>query len=233
MFFFGSPNFLYLLFLLPLAILFFWVILSHLESIKRQFHAPSLSHLGKTSGRFRYARLTLWFVLGSASLILALADPQIEREQVELVYSKLDLVFLLDTSPSMRARDIVPSRIDRAREEIRNLIIHQGQNIGRVGLVNFSGSSMILSSRRSECSRPVALEKLAREYVLFFWDIEPWGLTHQELASRLGQDTNEAAAEALARALEDGEHCRYAADDAARWQQAFREDLEELKKLSV
>jgi len=74
-----------------------------------------------------------------------LSEPRFEVERQEDIYRKINVVFLLDTSLSMRARDIAPSRIDRARQEIQNFILHRRENIGQIGLVNFAGSSVILS----------------------------------------------------------------------------------------
>ena len=74
-----------------------------------------------------------------------MAEPQIELKREEPIYKKINVVFLLDTSLSMRAKDIAPSRIDRARQEIQNFILHRNENIGQIGLVTFAGSSVILS----------------------------------------------------------------------------------------
>jgi Ca-activated chloride channel family protein len=62
--------------------------------------------------------------------------PEFERE---------DLVIMLDRSASMRAHDVRPSRFSRATEEIRNFLRNKPENIDRVGLVGFAGTSVILS----------------------------------------------------------------------------------------
>ncbi|MBI4456024.1 MAG: VWA domain-containing protein [Acidobacteria bacterium] len=143
---FGAPKFLYLLFSLPVAALLFWIILHQVERVRRQFQMRQVLRTSNLSTRARYFRLTLLFVLGCASLILALAEPQVEHQKQREIYQKIDVVFLLDNSLSMRARDLAPSRLERAREEIQNFIIHKANaNIGRMGLVSFSGSSVILS----------------------------------------------------------------------------------------
>ena len=142
---FGAPQYLNLLFLLPLAVLLFWFILRYITKIRTQFQMDQVERLSHLSTRFRYVRLTFLFVLASGSLILAVAEPQFELKREEPIYKKINVVFLLDTSLSMRARDIAPSRIDRAREEIQNFILHRNENIGQIGLVNFAGSSVILS----------------------------------------------------------------------------------------
>jgi Ca-activated chloride channel family protein len=142
---FSDPRYLNLLFLLPVAVLLFWLILRYITKIRTQFEIGQVERLSHLSTRFRYVRLTFLFVLAAGSLILAVAEPQIELKREEPIYKKINVIFLLDTSLSMRARDIAPSRIERAREEIQNFILHRNENIGQIGLVSFAGSSVILS----------------------------------------------------------------------------------------
>jgi Ca-activated chloride channel family protein len=52
---------------------------------------------------------------------------------------------MLDRSASMRAHDVSPSRFSRATDEIRNFLKSKPDNIDRVGLVGFAGTSVILS----------------------------------------------------------------------------------------
>ncbi|MBI2821245.1 MAG: VWA domain-containing protein [Acidobacteria bacterium] len=143
---FAAPEYLNLLFALPVALFLFWLILHYIERVRSPFRMSQVVRSGRPSTRFRYVRLAMLFILGCASLILALAQPQMEQRKRRQIYQKIDVVFLLDTSLSMRARDIPPSRMERAREEIQNFISHRGSaNIGRISLVSFAGSSVIVS----------------------------------------------------------------------------------------
>ena len=49
---------------------------------------------------------------------------------------------MLDRSASMRAHDVSPSRFSRATAEIRNFCSNKPENIDRVGLVGFAGTSL-------------------------------------------------------------------------------------------
>jgi len=60
-------------------------------------------------------------------------------------YERQDLVLMLDRSASMRAHDITPSRFARATTEIRTFLERKPEGVGRVGLVGFAGSSLVLS----------------------------------------------------------------------------------------
>ena len=100
---FSSPNYLNLLYLLPIAVFLFWLILHHLDKVRSQFQMTQVARVGHVSNQFRYVRLAFLFVLGCGSLILALAEPQMEVTREEDIYRKVNVVFLLDTSLSMRA----------------------------------------------------------------------------------------------------------------------------------
>ena len=78
-------------------------------------------------------------------LVAALTRPQLLRERIEPQYERQALVLILDRSVSMRARDILPSRAERALIEIKNFLRRKPDAIERVGLVGFAGSPVILA----------------------------------------------------------------------------------------
>ena len=78
-------------------------------------------------------------------LVAALTEPQLLRERTEPEYERQSLILILDRSVSMRARDILPSRAERALVEIKNFLRRKPDAIERVGLVGFAGSPVILA----------------------------------------------------------------------------------------
>ena len=84
----------------------------------------------------------LLYWLGSAALIAALAGPEISvREEVYLSRG-IDIMIVLDQSPSMGAKDFPPvNRFDTARDMIRRFIA--GRSGDSIGLVSF-GSDAVL-----------------------------------------------------------------------------------------
>lgn len=70
---------------------------------------------------------------------LAILGPQIGTRIKPVERKGVDLVFALDTSVSMDANDVKPSRIDKAKFEIARLI--RGLKGDRVGIIVFAGSS--------------------------------------------------------------------------------------------
>lgn len=147
---FLQPQYFKLLFLLA-ALLPLWLYyLSTKLRTRRDLGDPRtlarISHL--SSVRASFLR-TLLFNLVLASLIVALAHPQRMREKSVAQPKGMDLVFLLDTSPSMRAEDVSPSRLGRATEVIERFS-RQKPAQDRIGLVSFSGGSLILSYLTSD-----------------------------------------------------------------------------------
>lgn len=119
---------------------------------------------GRARARFRRAvvsaqlrhvsRLTTWrrdgAVLAAATLactgaLIALMRPQILVESQTPEYAREDLVIVLDHSVSMGARDVPPTRFGRAAQEIKAFLAKKPDIIDRVGLVEFAGTSLVLS----------------------------------------------------------------------------------------
>ncbi|MGM0427367.1 MAG: VWA domain-containing protein [Thermodesulfobacteriota bacterium] len=72
-------------------------------------------------------------------MILALAGPRWGSHYQEVHQKGVDIMVLLDVSPSMVVEDVKPNRLERAKREIRDFL----NNIrgDRVGLVVFSGAA--------------------------------------------------------------------------------------------
>lgn len=79
----------------------------------------------------------LLIVLATALAFTALARPQYGRGTRLVPATNLDVVIVLDYSKSMYARDIVPSRIARAKAEVARLVRELGG--ARFGAVAFAG----------------------------------------------------------------------------------------------
>ncbi len=139
------PDYLKLFFLL-LALLPCWLYFLHSKLQTRRVLGVSraltrISHFSSVRKDFIRCIL-LNLVMGA--LILALAHPQLIEERKAPQPGVMDVVFLLDTSPSMRASDIEPSRLARALEVI-GAFSRAKLAQDRIGLVSFAGNSMIIS----------------------------------------------------------------------------------------
>ena len=84
----------------------------------------------------------LFAVCALAGAILAAARPQVEAQLVQVERQGIDVVIALDVSLSMEATDVAPNRLDRSRQEIREIADELRGD--RVGVVLFSGTSFLL-----------------------------------------------------------------------------------------
>lgn len=97
-------------------------------------------------GRRREIVLLALALIGAGAVIFALARPQIRREIDEPQFATVDVVLLVDRSASMFATDVAPTRFARAIAELRRLLSAGRERFGRVALIEFSSSALVLST---------------------------------------------------------------------------------------
>jgi Ca-activated chloride channel family protein len=139
---FARPLYLYLLGLIPLAILFLTWAGSQRRKTLARVGVPSLieSLSANVSHRRRRWKTALWFVALVAP-ILALARPLWGTQVTIKVQEGVEIMAVLDVSASMLAEDIKPNRLTRAKLTIEELMDRLGGN--EVGLVIFSGAAFV------------------------------------------------------------------------------------------
>ena len=145
---FGAPQFLFALAILPALMIFVrWALLRRAASLQRIGDPLLIERLSVTNRLRRILRIVLWF-LGTALIIVALARPQWGSD-IEIVEQRgVQVMVVLDISRSMLAQDVKPTRLDRAKLEIADLISRL--NGDEVGIVLFSGASFIHSPLTSD-----------------------------------------------------------------------------------
>lgn len=97
-------------------------------------------------------------------VVLALAQPQLGESTELLSRRGLDVVFALDVSRSMRARDVLPDRLERAKAELDLLLNRVGEN--RVGLVAFAGTAFPLCPLTTDIEAARAFLRSAEPEIL-------------------------------------------------------------------
>lgn len=140
MFRFEHTEFLKLLLMLPLMLVVYLLYMQWKNRVAARFGDRHLvERLTPTVSRFRsHLKFTL-LMLTIASILLALANPQIGSKIEKVQREGVDLVIALDVSNSMLAQDIQPNRIERAKQSISRLI-DELQN-DRIGIVVFAGKA--------------------------------------------------------------------------------------------
>ena len=92
--------------------------------------------------RLKYSSIRLrsrLIILGIIFILLASVGPQIGMKLTELTRQGVDIFILMDTSSSMNAEDVKPSRMEKAKYELGRLLNNLEGD--RVGLIAFSGSA--------------------------------------------------------------------------------------------
>ncbi len=91
----------------------------------------------------RLRRPVFWLILlGMAMLTLAFAEPRWGRSWVTVSRGSRDILVLLDVSLSMTAKDLAPSRLERARHKIEALLAACPGD--RFGLIVFAGEAKLV-----------------------------------------------------------------------------------------
>ncbi|GAB5518259.1 MAG: VWA domain-containing protein [Rhodothermales bacterium] len=80
-------------------------------------------------------------VLAVALVVLSLVGPRYGTQLREVKREGIDLIFALDVSLSMQAEDVAPSRLERAKNEIKKVLDELRGD--RVGLIVFAGDAFI------------------------------------------------------------------------------------------
>ena len=134
----SHPLALFALLAVPAAIaLFVWAALKRRDALRRFAGHDAAAHAAARQRRWQAALVTA----AVFSLALALAGPRYGTQLREVEQSGLDLIVALDVSQSMRAEDVAPSRLARAKLAVDDLLTELPGS--RVGLIAFAGEAFL------------------------------------------------------------------------------------------
>jgi len=116
-----------------------WYVKKH-NSSQATFTVSTTHSFGVSSGKNKLRHLPFILRLLTLScIIIALARPQKRNEEQRSEGEGIDIVLCMDVSGSMGSRDILPSRMDVAKEVAEEFV--RSRPVDRIGLVIFSGES--------------------------------------------------------------------------------------------
>ena len=142
MFRFEDPIYLYLLALIPLLALIRFFMVHQQKKRLRKFGDPELvRQLMPNVSRFR-PMVKFYLLLGAlALLIVVLARPQLGTKISHEKRTGIETIICMDISNSMLAEDVAPSRLDRAKMMVENLVDHFTND--KIGLIVFAGEAFV------------------------------------------------------------------------------------------
>lgn len=142
MFRFEDPIYLWLLLLVPVLVLV--ALLGHRKRKKqlKAFGDPELLKdlMPDVSAYRPWVKLGL-AVFAFALLVVMLARPQMGTKITHEKRNGIEAVIAIDVSNSMMAQDVVPSRLEKSKLLIENLVDHFTHD--RIGLVVFAGDAFV------------------------------------------------------------------------------------------
>lgn len=137
---FAHIEYLYLLALIPMLGVLYWLVgHGRRKALKRFGSLDILERLAESASRTKRLLKFVLFLTAFAFLVVGLANPQIGTRLQEVKQEGVDIFIALDVSLSMKAEDIKPNRLEKAKFEIRNLIDRLAGD--RLGLIVFAGEA--------------------------------------------------------------------------------------------
>lgn len=135
----------WLLALIPLIVIAMqaWKQKGHMSSWAQVCDAHLLAHLLKRDKQTSRHRAVLLICLCLLCVILSLSGPSWQRLPVPSYRQILPRVFLLDMSATMRANDVQPSRLARAKFKLHDAFTSQAG--GQSALIAYTGEPFIVS----------------------------------------------------------------------------------------
>lgn len=139
---FDNSIYLWLLLIIPLLMLVRVVVNRRQKNRLKKFGNPELlKDLMPDTSRFR-PLVKFWLLLSAlAVLILMLARPQMGTKILHEKRNGIEAIICMDISNSMKAEDVVPSRLDKSKMLVENLTEHFTND--KLGLVVFAGDAFV------------------------------------------------------------------------------------------
>ena len=139
----AAPQNLYLLLFMPGLIIVLIIYMIRKKFILKKYIDEHIIPKITNSVNYRLQLIkNLLLILGLSLLIIGLARPK-WGEKLQIYKGKgIDVVIALDASKSMRAQDIQPDRLSRAKIEIVQLL--DNLTTDRVGITAFAGDCYVM-----------------------------------------------------------------------------------------
>ena len=142
MFRFEEPTYLYLLAALPLIAILRWVLeRKQLKRLKLFGDPTLLRHLMPDVSKMRPV-VKFWMLIAAMALIIVMmARPQMGTRISHEKRTGIESIIAMDISNSMLAEDVTPSRLDRTKMMVENLVDNFTDD--KIGLIVFAGDAFV------------------------------------------------------------------------------------------
>lgn len=142
MFRFEDPIYLYALVLIPLlAVIRLWMVSRQKKRLRKFGDRDLVRQLMPDVSRFRPLVKFVLLLTALALIILMIARPQFGTKINREKRTGIETIIAMDVSNSMLAEDVTPSRLDRSKMMVENLVDHFTND--KIGLIVFAGDAFI------------------------------------------------------------------------------------------
>lgn len=181
MFRFEEPIYLYLLAVIPVLALVRWLLERKQHKRLRKFGDPELlRQLMPDVSRWRPAAKFWTLEAALAMLIVMIARPQMGTRISHDKRTGIETIICMDISNSMLAEDVAPSRLDRTKMMVENLVDNFTDD--KIGLIVFAGDAFV--------QLPITSDYVSAK--MFLSDIHPSLMATQgtDIATAINMATN-------------------------------------------
>jgi Ca-activated chloride channel family protein len=139
----GNDKALWLLFIVPVVLLpvYLWCFRKKVSALKVLASVEMLRQINSAVSLKKQIIKALLLISAFVFIVIALTQPRWNPKPLEVKSQGRDVCILLDVSRSMQAEDIRPSRLERAKIEITDLL--EQLTGDRIALVTFAGSATV------------------------------------------------------------------------------------------
>lgn len=135
-----EKKYLYLLFAIPILVVIFLYNLYWKRKKQREFGDLALVRkLSPEKSVFKHTLKMGLVLLALAAIIIGLVNPKIGTKTETMKRQGIDIVFAVDVSKSMLCEDVAPSRLEKSKQIVSQIINQLGSD--RIGIVAYAGSA--------------------------------------------------------------------------------------------
>ena len=140
MFVFEEEKYFWLLLIIPILVGLFLLLVLWKKKRQQQFaFKKMLETLSPDRSWFKPALKFTILLLAFTCIIIALVNPKIGTKMETVKREGVDIVFAIDVSKSMEAEDIAPSRIEKTKQLVTQIINNLASD--RIGIIAYAGSA--------------------------------------------------------------------------------------------
>ncbi|MCX7020284.1 MAG: VWA domain-containing protein [bacterium] len=137
---FANPSYLWTLFGIILFVIFLWWSLKRRRTLLSRFAQHQVAGLLARNHSYGWMiAKSIMLVVAVMAAIFAAARPQWNYEDRRIISRGIDMIVAVDTSNSMLAQDYKPSRLERAKQLLQNILWSMKGD--RLGIMAFAGNA--------------------------------------------------------------------------------------------